>query len=190
MYSIFRIYCYFCIYKLVYIMVVDLKVCYVCLNFYWLFVTPLLETIYYYIIITRIIRPVQEWNIKINVILRSFTKLPIVLKGIMSPADAIIAADLGCSGVFVSNHGGRQLDTAPATVRDNYTVFLRLVIEKYCFNNCIHSNNNNNNSIGTNIVIYLYRVDIDWDSAENCKSSRKSHRRIPRWWCETWNWRF
>lgn len=42
------------------------------------------------------------------------------MKGILSPEDAKIAADLGCSGVFVSNHGGRQLDTAVATVRDGY----------------------------------------------------------------------
>lgn len=46
----------------------------------------------------------------------SITELPIIVKGILNPADAKIAADLGCSGVFVSNHGGRQLDTAPATV--------------------------------------------------------------------------
>lgn len=40
------------------------------------------------------------------------------MKGILSAADARIAADLGCEGVFVSNHGGRQLDTSPATVSD------------------------------------------------------------------------
>lgn len=50
----------------------------------------------------------------------SVTKLPIIVKGILSAADARIAADLGCNGVFVSNHGGRQLDTAPATVQDDY----------------------------------------------------------------------
>jgi lactate 2-monooxygenase len=37
---------------------------------------------------------------------------PIVLKGILSAADAIRAADLGLDGVVVSNHGGRQLDGA------------------------------------------------------------------------------
>lgn len=46
----------------------------------------------------------------------SITNLPIIVKGILSAADARIAADLGCAGVFVSNHGGRQLDTSPATV--------------------------------------------------------------------------
>ncbi len=35
---------------------------------------------------------------------------PFCLKGVMSPADARRAADIGCNGVIVSNHGGRQLD--------------------------------------------------------------------------------
>lgn len=40
---------------------------------------------------------------------------PLVVKGIMDPVDAIHAADSGAEGVVVSNHGGRQLDGAPAT---------------------------------------------------------------------------
>ncbi len=48
--------------------------------------------------------------------LRGETKLPILLKGIMSPDDALRAADLGADGVIVSNHGGRTLDTLPATI--------------------------------------------------------------------------
>ncbi len=39
---------------------------------------------------------------------------PIVLKGIQSVADAIIAADEGIEALALSNHGGRQLDSAPA----------------------------------------------------------------------------
>jgi isopentenyl diphosphate isomerase/L-lactate dehydrogenase-like FMN-dependent dehydrogenase len=42
--------------------------------------------------------------------------LPVVLKGVLHPADARIAADLGAAGVVVSNHGGRQLDGAPASI--------------------------------------------------------------------------
>ncbi|HEV8679657.1 MAG TPA: alpha-hydroxy acid oxidase [Stellaceae bacterium] len=38
----------------------------------------------------------------------------LVVKGIMDPRDALRAAELGCEGVIVSNHGGRQLDQAPA----------------------------------------------------------------------------
>ncbi|XP_054282740.1 uncharacterized protein LOC128999963 [Macrosteles quadrilineatus] len=48
--------------------------------------------------------------------LKSITKLPIVLKGILTADDAIIAANLGVAGIQVSNHGGRQLDTVPATI--------------------------------------------------------------------------
>jgi 4-hydroxymandelate oxidase len=47
--------------------------------------------------------------------LRSITKLPVLVKGLVRPDDAVRAADSGASGVVVSNHGGRQLDGAPAT---------------------------------------------------------------------------
>jgi len=40
----------------------------------------------------------------------------LVVKGIMHPADAIRAAEIGVDGVIVSNHGGRQLDQAPASL--------------------------------------------------------------------------
>jgi isopentenyl diphosphate isomerase/L-lactate dehydrogenase-like FMN-dependent dehydrogenase len=40
----------------------------------------------------------------------------LIVKGIMDPRDALRAADLGCDGVIVSNHGGRQLDQAPAAL--------------------------------------------------------------------------
>jgi L-lactate dehydrogenase (cytochrome) len=48
--------------------------------------------------------------------LRNHTKLPIVVKGIQSAADAKTAMDLGCAGIVVSNHGGRALDNSPATI--------------------------------------------------------------------------
>jgi len=48
--------------------------------------------------------------------LREITSLPIVLKGVLHPADARIALDHGIDGIIVSNHGGRQLDTTPATL--------------------------------------------------------------------------
>ncbi|MBX3194123.1 MAG: alpha-hydroxy-acid oxidizing protein [Microbacteriaceae bacterium] len=41
--------------------------------------------------------------------------LPVVLKGILRPDDARRAADLGCAGIVVSNHGGRQVDGTIAT---------------------------------------------------------------------------
>ena len=48
--------------------------------------------------------------------LRSITELPIVVKGLVRPDDALRAAEHGVAGIVVSNHGGRQLDTAPATI--------------------------------------------------------------------------
>jgi isopentenyl diphosphate isomerase/L-lactate dehydrogenase-like FMN-dependent dehydrogenase len=41
----------------------------------------------------------------------------LVIKGILNVADALVAIDHGADGIFVSNHGGRQLDGAPATIR-------------------------------------------------------------------------
>ena len=49
--------------------------------------------------------------------LRSITKLPVLIKGIMSPLDARLAVEHGAAGVIVSNHGGRQLDGAEPTLR-------------------------------------------------------------------------
>jgi 4-hydroxymandelate oxidase len=43
---------------------------------------------------------------------RSITKLPIVLKGILTGEDARLAVEHGAAGIIVSNHGGRQLDSA------------------------------------------------------------------------------
>eukprot|EP01100_Stratorugosa_tubuloviscum_P004381 TRINITY_DN2096_c0_g1_i2.p1 TRINITY_DN2096_c0_g1~~TRINITY_DN2096_c0_g1_i2.p1 ORF type:complete len:304 (+),score=118.23 TRINITY_DN2096_c0_g1_i2:492-1403(+) len=48
--------------------------------------------------------------------LKSITNLPIYIKGILAVEDAIKAAEVGVKGIIVSNHGGRQLDHAPATI--------------------------------------------------------------------------
>lgn len=47
--------------------------------------------------------------------IRGWTDLPLVLKGILSPQDAVRAADLGVDAIIVSTHGGRQLDRVIAT---------------------------------------------------------------------------
>lgn len=44
------------------------------------------------------------------------TKLPVIVKGILTAEDAILAVDHGASAIIVSNHGARQLDTVPASV--------------------------------------------------------------------------
>ena len=51
----------------------------------------------------------MEWLI-------SFAKIPVLLKGILNPDDAEKAIKIGASGIVVSNHGGRNLDTVPATI--------------------------------------------------------------------------
>ncbi len=48
--------------------------------------------------------------------LRSITELPVLVKGVGAAEDARIAASEGVPAVILSNHGGRQLDGAPATL--------------------------------------------------------------------------
>lgn len=47
---------------------------------------------------------------------REAVQVPILLKGILHPDDAELAIQAGAAGIVVSNHGGRNLDTAPATI--------------------------------------------------------------------------
>lgn len=55
--------------------------------------------------------------------LRSVSKLPVIIKGILAPDDARLAVEHGAAAVIVSNHGGRQLDGVPAPI----TVLPRIV---------------------------------------------------------------
>lgn len=48
--------------------------------------------------------------------LRKHTKLPIILKGILNPDDAFEAINHGVSGLIISNHGGRQLESVVAPI--------------------------------------------------------------------------
>ena len=56
--------------------------------------------------------------------LRSITKLPIILKGILSREDALESIKHDIQGMIVSNHGGRQLDGVPSTVITFLDLFL------------------------------------------------------------------
>ena len=58
--------------------------------------------------------PAFTWNDL--AFLRDQTRLPIILKGILSPDDARYAVEHGVDGIIVSNHGGRQLDGAIAAL--------------------------------------------------------------------------
>lgn len=48
--------------------------------------------------------------------LRSVTGMEIWIKGVLTAEDTLKAIEMGCDGVIVSNHGGRQLDGVPATI--------------------------------------------------------------------------
>lgn len=50
-------------------------------------------------------------------VLRERTRLPLIVKGILDPRDAVRAVHVGADAVVVSNHGGRQLDAAAASIR-------------------------------------------------------------------------
>jgi len=47
--------------------------------------------------------------------IHSYSKIPVLIKGVLNPDDADRGVKAGVSGIVVSNHGGRDLDTAPAT---------------------------------------------------------------------------
>lgn len=48
--------------------------------------------------------------------LRSVCALPLIVKGVLTAEDALLALEHGAAGIVVSNHGGRQLDGVPATL--------------------------------------------------------------------------
>jgi isopentenyl diphosphate isomerase/L-lactate dehydrogenase-like FMN-dependent dehydrogenase len=48
--------------------------------------------------------------------LRDRTKLPFILKGVLSPRDAELAVECGVDAIYVSNHGGRRQDQLPSTI--------------------------------------------------------------------------
>jgi isopentenyl diphosphate isomerase/L-lactate dehydrogenase-like FMN-dependent dehydrogenase len=49
--------------------------------------------------------------------IRAFTKLPFIIKGVMTVEDASMSLEIGASAIVVSNHGGRVLDDMPGTAR-------------------------------------------------------------------------
>lgn len=48
--------------------------------------------------------------------LKSQTDMPILVKGVLHPADAVRCREMGLQGIVVSNHGGRSLDTVPSAM--------------------------------------------------------------------------
>ncbi|MFL5342013.1 MAG: alpha-hydroxy acid oxidase [Gemmataceae bacterium] len=64
---------------------------------------------------SRLLDPALTW--KDIEWLKSVARLPLLVKGVIRGDDAVRAIEAGADGVVVSNHGGRQLDTSPATIR-------------------------------------------------------------------------
>jgi len=62
--------------------------------------------------------------------LKSQTTLPIIVKGVMHPDDAVKLKEMGISGIVVSNHGGRGLDGAPGSL-DVLPLMRKAVGENY-----------------------------------------------------------
>ena len=48
--------------------------------------------------------------------MKKVSGLPVFAKGVMCAEDAKLAIENGVDGIYVSNHGARQLDTTPATI--------------------------------------------------------------------------
>jgi isopentenyl diphosphate isomerase/L-lactate dehydrogenase-like FMN-dependent dehydrogenase len=48
--------------------------------------------------------------------LQSISPMPVIVKGVLAPADAVLAVEHGAAALIVSNHGGRQLDSVPAGI--------------------------------------------------------------------------
>ncbi|WP_033542940.1 alpha-hydroxy acid oxidase [Planococcus sp. CAU13] len=65
-------------------------------------------------ILKNVYHPSFDWK-KIDKIKRA-TTLPVLLKGILHPDDAMLAVEAGIDGIIVSNHGGRQLDGVAASL--------------------------------------------------------------------------
>lgn len=66
------------------------------------------------VILNGIMREAPGWN-DLDW-LRRQTSLPVIIKGILNPTDALLAQQHGIRGIIVSNHGGRSLDGVPASI--------------------------------------------------------------------------
>jgi isopentenyl diphosphate isomerase/L-lactate dehydrogenase-like FMN-dependent dehydrogenase len=62
----------------------------------------------------HLLDPALDWAYLERLV--SSTSVPVVVKGVLDPEDAVLAAEHGAAGVVVSNHGGRQLDGAIPTL--------------------------------------------------------------------------
>ena len=75
--------------------------------------------------LTDLVNPAQTWDdVKWLV---NKTKLPVILKGVLTARDAVKVADCGASGVIVSNHGGRLVMSCLLCFFHTYALYVRIV---------------------------------------------------------------
>ncbi|TQN70060.1 Cytochrome b2 [Colletotrichum shisoi] len=55
--------------------------------------------------------------------MRNRTALPIILKGITTAEEALLAVEKGAKAIYISNHGGRQLDHTPGPLEIAYEIY-------------------------------------------------------------------
>jgi len=65
--------------------------------------------------ISSFIDPSLNWN-DLPFLIECAGDMKVILKGVQCWEDAVLAAEAGVDGIVLSNHGGRQLDTAPAAI--------------------------------------------------------------------------
>jgi len=65
-------------------------------------------------VLARIAHTAPTWQTVAEII--KHTTLPVIIKGILDPQDAVMAKNIGAQGVIVSNHGGRVLDGAQSSI--------------------------------------------------------------------------
>jgi isopentenyl diphosphate isomerase/L-lactate dehydrogenase-like FMN-dependent dehydrogenase len=66
-------------------------------------------------VISTLVDPTLSWR-DLEWLHEQAEDLPVLVKGVLSAEDAVLAVEHGCAGVVVSNHGGRQLDRAVASL--------------------------------------------------------------------------
>ncbi|XP_037766152.1 hydroxyacid oxidase 2 isoform X3 [Chelonia mydas] len=83
--------------------------------------------------------------------LQSLTRLPIIVKGILTKEDADLAMRHGVQGIIVSNHGGRQLDGGPATGEEGLREVLQILHDEFRLSMAL-TGCQNVSEIGRNLV--------------------------------------
>lgn len=64
---------------------------------------------------------VLQWDLYDQI--RNRTSLPVIPKGISTVEDALLAIEKGAPAIYISNHGGRQLDHSPSPLEIAYEIY-------------------------------------------------------------------